>query len=136
MRKIIIASHGELATGILNTLSMIVGDKYVKNIETFSLYPGEDAADLVNKLETKLNKDDEYIILTDILGGSVDNAFSTLLLNENVYLISGVNLLLLLEIVLNEHPDTELVCLTAVENARKGINFRKELVLTAEDEEF
>lgn len=39
MVKIILASHGELSKGMLNSITMIVGD-LANGIETYSLYPG------------------------------------------------------------------------------------------------
>lgn len=40
MAKIILASHGELSKGMLNSVNMIVGD-LASDVETFCLYPGQ-----------------------------------------------------------------------------------------------
>ena len=66
MKKIILASHGELSKGMLNSVEMIVGD-LAKNIETFSLYPGENPNDYAEKIKNQIgSSQDEYIIICDI----------------------------------------------------------------------
>ena len=49
----------------------------------------------------KENQDNELIIFTDLLGGSINNIFLKYIDSENVYLIAGVNLAILIEIVNN-----------------------------------
>ena len=40
MIKLILASHGELSKGMVNSVKMIVGS-LADDVESFSLYPGE-----------------------------------------------------------------------------------------------
>ena len=49
MVKIILASHGDLSKGMLNSVSMIVGD-LAKDVETYSLLPGENPEDYYQEL--------------------------------------------------------------------------------------
>ncbi|MFL0251333.1 PTS sugar transporter subunit IIA [Clostridium neuense] len=123
MRKVILASHGELAKGMLNSLSMIIGET-ARSIEVFCLYPGQSPNDYVEALKTKLNKNDEYIIITDITGGSVNTAFMELTKFENVKLFSGMNMNLILEIILS-HPENinENESKTILENAKSGLTY-------------
>lgn len=44
MANIILASHGELAKGMLHSASMIIGD-LTKGVEVFCLYPGQNPQD-------------------------------------------------------------------------------------------
>lgn len=90
--KIILASHGELAKGMKNTLNMIVGDQ--ANIKAYSAYDEEniDFVSDINK-EIQNRNDEELIIVTDVMGGSVNNAMTELVLkNPDVFLVTGMNL--------------------------------------------
>jgi mannose/fructose-specific phosphotransferase system component IIA len=136
MRQVIVATHGGLSKGLQSTLSMIVGQNVAETIVTYSLQPGMDATDFTVAIKKEMDSRIDYVILTDILGGSVDNALSTLLEYDNVWLISGVNLIMLLEIVLSENPNTNDVCQNALENAKSGMNLRKTVVVFNGDEEF
>lgn len=66
-RKIILASHGNLSNGLLDTAKMIIGN-IPYEVETYSLVPGKLAEDYANelKIEIDANLDTEYIILTDL----------------------------------------------------------------------
>ena len=78
----------------------------------------------------------DYVLLTDIMGGSVDNNLYHLITNPNVWLISGVNLLLVLEIILAaEDTPTEEVLLRAVESAKDSINFRSKLIPESDEDD-
>jgi PTS system mannose-specific IIA component len=131
LRKIIIATHGELSKGLVNSISIIAGESFAEQIQTYSLYPGEDVSALAEKVKEEVLRDSsiDYVLLTDIMGGSVDNNLYHLITNPNVWLISGVNLLLVLEIILAaEETPTEQVLLRSVESAKDSINFRSKLI--------
>ena len=138
MRKVIIATHGELSKGLVNTISIIAGENYAEQIQTYSLYPGEDVSVLAEKVKEEVLGDPslDYVLLTDIMGGSVDNNLYHLITNPNVWLISGVNLLLVLEIILAaEDTPTEEVLLRAVESAKDSINFRSKLIPESDEDD-
>lgn len=126
MAHIILASHGDLSCGMLSSVKMIVGD-LADNIITYSLYPGENPQDYVDSLTREIEKsDDSYLILTDVEGGSVTNAFIQLARFNHVHVISGMNLGLVLEIVVNsidyeKKPSIKL----CVEKAKKAIVYHK-----------
>ena len=61
---------------------------------------------------------------TDIFGGSVNNEFMKYLSKSNIYLIAGVNLPLLFELIMNlESENTVQMIETAVKNARKQLQY-------------
>lgn len=101
MRKVILASHGALSVGMLDSLRMIIGEELTKQVETFSLKPGESAIDFAQTLIEELNEhqEDEYVIVTDILGGSVHTALLQTLPCGNVKLFSGMSMSMLLELL-------------------------------------
>lgn len=122
-RKIVLASHGELAKGLLHTAQMIVG-KLPCEAEVYSLQPGALADDYAKELKEEIqqHKDTEYVILTDIYGASVFSAMLSCVELENVTLFSGMNLNMLLSICL-EHQEVlqETAIQQIVKDAREGI---------------
>ena len=78
MAKIILASHGGLSKGMKDSVSMIVGD-LAKDIETYSLLPGENPEDFYQEVLNEAKESEEqFLILCDIKGGSVHTALSKL----------------------------------------------------------
>lgn len=130
--KILLASHGELSKGILSSIEMILGE-IPMGIDTFCLYPGANPQDYVDELEIKIKNDlnETHLIFTDIEGGSVNTACMQLARYENVFVLAGMNLLLVLELILKKERCTRDDMKRAVENARNGIifhdNFEKDM---------
>ncbi len=98
MKKIIIASHGDLSKGMKHSLQMILGSM-ADPIVTYSLYPGQSAMDFARQIseEVQSNQQDEYVIFADVYGASVCNAMYPLTVNPNVILFAGINLNLIIE---------------------------------------
>lgn len=100
MAKIILASHGGLSKGMKDSVSMIVGD-LTKDIETYSLLPGQNPEDFYQEVLKEVKESDEQIlILCDIKGGSVHTALSKLAVLDNVMVFSGMNMGLVLDAVM------------------------------------
>ncbi|HAR0891770.1 TPA: PTS fructose transporter subunit IIA [Enterococcus faecium] len=98
MATIILASHGEFAQGLKQTATMIIGDSVP--IHALSAFRDEDESILVQikKLLTTIDIEETYI-LTDILGGSVNNDMLTIIKEyEGLQLITGMNLPLVISI--------------------------------------
>lgn len=97
MIQIILASHGDLAKGMKDTLNMIIGD--VSMVEAFSSYRDEcvNVRDAVEEIiKEKYNKEDIFV-LTDILGGSVNNEMMSLIKDyPKIHVLSGMNLSLVI----------------------------------------
>ena len=135
MVNLILASHGDLSKGILNSTMMITGDLH-KNVETFSLYPGENPLDYANDLRKRIMRTkDTWIIIADIQGGSVHTALLQLTALDNVIVFSGINLNLVLGIMLDDYEDlSEDHLHTIVDEARAGITCKKQIEVQLEDE--
>jgi mannose/fructose-specific phosphotransferase system component IIA len=100
MPQIIIASHGGLSKGLLDSMKMVAGPA-ADGIETYSLLPGQNPNDYYEELRGRIEgADEQFIILCDIKGGSVHNALFRLTDLSNVILYSGVNMGMALEIAL------------------------------------
>ena len=132
MAKIILASHGGLSRGMLDTVKMIIGDM-ADGIETYSLLPGANADDFAGELKAKIEADSEkYILVCDVLGGSVCNALVQLTVNERVTALAGMNLPLVIELaVANRMGDVDLDGI--LQTGKDGI--AKTTILAAAEEE-
>lgn len=98
MATIILASHGEFAQGLKQTATMIIGGSVP--IHALSAFRDEDESILVQikKLLATIDIEETYI-LTDILGGSVNNDMLTIIKEyEGLQLITGMNLPLVISI--------------------------------------
>lgn len=103
MRHVIIASHHRFAEGLRDTLEFIGG---VEGMRVVCAYVDETPLDeLVAAAFGPVGDDDEVLVLTDILQGSVNQAFLPYM-GEHVFVVSGVNVACCLELVLSEEPLT------------------------------
>lgn len=98
MRKLLVATHERFASGIMETLKLIMGEN--EDISEISAYvePGFDMQKEAEKKIHELDEEDELIIVADIMGGSVANVFSSYIQSEKVHIITGLNLPLLISL--------------------------------------
>ncbi|AXX65072.1 PTS fructose transporter subunit IIA [Bombilactobacillus bombi] len=98
MRKLILASHSNFAKGLKDTVQFLTS---IKNEQIFALCAYVDGNDDIDQMIEKLLnlESDEYIILTDMAGGSVNQKFYQYM-SDKVQIISGINLPLALSIAL------------------------------------
>lgn len=129
MKKIVIlATHGKFASGIKSSIDMIVGQ--CENLLVLDCY-NEKEFDLEKQIECILSNYVDYkkIFVVDIKGSSIYNKISEYI-NEDIVLISGLNLPLVIEILQNDENDLESI----IENVKNQIEIYKPIYL--EDEEF
>ena len=74
MRKIVVASHSLLAQGFKDTLEFLTGKSDVVN--AVCAYVNDNGEGLDAAVEAALSGTDEVVVLTDALGGSVNQRFS------------------------------------------------------------
>lgn len=138
MYRIVLASHGKLAEGMLNTVQMLLGPQ--ENMKAYCLSPDED----VDGFEDKLKKEiEEYgaqniIFMTELLHGSPFNCLVNLTKEYDLHHISGTNLPTLMGAVLardDEDATIDEVCQAAMEASQNSILDVRALLQTAEDEE-
>ncbi len=96
MRQLVIATHGKFASGLKHAYELITGDQSVIALDTY-LDESFDLQASVSQLLDSLSNH-EVIVLTDVFGGSVNNEFMQYIQQPNLYLVTGVNLPLLIEI--------------------------------------
>jgi fructoselysine/glucoselysine PTS system EIIA component len=129
MRKYLIATHGTLAQGIHSSLEIIMGT--LENVFLLQAYADENKSikEEIDTVLEKISNEDELIIFTDLMGGSVTNQILQYALKEKVYIVSGFNLPLLLDILLadQEIPVNEIIE-TGIKNAKDQIVFVNKLI--------
>ena len=129
----VLLTHGEFSKGICQSASLILGD--VSSIKTISITLKDDISfvkEELNETVNSFNNDKPVVILTDIPGGSTTRvALQYLMEKENVYVITGLNLGLLLELAL---LDLKKDCLDDLKqvilNARNSIDLLNNQVCT------
>jgi fructoselysine/glucoselysine PTS system EIIA component len=129
MRKFLIATHGSFAAGIKSSLEMIIGRTENMNIIQAYTEGNKTIADELDEIVKRITDDDELIIFTDLAGGSITNQVLHTALKKNVYIIAGVNLPLLLDVVLSdpEAPVNEIIE-AGISNARDQIVFVNKII--------
>lgn len=95
--KIYLLSHGKLASGMKNTIELLAGQQ--SNLIAFDSYL-ENGPDLIEFLQELAKGHSPFIVITDLLGGSVNRLALEKLASKDVYLISGMNVALVLSLVL------------------------------------
>lgn len=128
-RKLVLASHGKLASGIKSSLELICGKN--GEIETLDCYltEGFDLEKSVTELMER-HREQELVVVTDLLGGSVNNEFLSHIQRENFYLVAGMNLPFLIELAMQLETADSLSRLieTALTSAKQTIQFCNQLI--------
>ena len=139
MAQIIIATHGGLSKGMLDSLHMVAGGA-ADGIETYSLEFGQNPNDYYEELRERIAATDEqFIIMCDIKGGSVHNALFRLTELPNVVIFSGLTMGMALEIALTAREGMDADAAQRVlDAAREGVTvaFGGAPVEEEEDEDF
>lgn len=136
MRSYIIASHGLLAEGIMDSVRIIFGEQ--ENVTTLCAYvdPGENIKDRVKSLLDSYPEDREIIVVADIMGGSVCNEFMCHLDRENLHVIAGMNLPMLLEMFAHRHSEVNNLINVAVKAGALSVHYCNPMGKEIVDEEF
>ncbi len=133
MKKVIVATHAGMARGMKETAEFIAGSL---PIEAVCCFTEEEHLDkyIARELQS-LGENDKLIVMTDIKVGSVNQMWAALL-NSKVYLISGFNLPLLLDIALaDEESITGQFIRNSIKEAKNEMVFMNEELEKADFEE-
>ena len=128
-KKLLIATHSVFADGIKHAMELVTGEQ--NSVSTLCAYTNDmtEVETPIKEIIDALCDDEELIVTTDIFGGSVNNEFMKYLSKSNIYLIAGVNLPLLFELIMNlESENTVQMIETAVKNARKQLQYCNPLI--------
>ncbi|MFH1563657.1 MAG: PTS sugar transporter subunit IIA [Nitrospirota bacterium] len=122
MIGIVIITHGELCTEFVETAKRIGVES--KNIETISLSPSEGLDDLSLKISQAIKKVDKgkgVVLLTDLLHGSCSKVAGEFLAQDEIEVICGVNLPMIISLVSHQNWDIHQAVQKAKESSIKSI---------------
>ena len=120
-----------------SSVEMVVGAQ--ERLMTISAYVDgcNDPAQELKQMVDSLEEGDELVILTDVLGGSVNNEFTKIVQTRpNTYLIANMNLPLLIQLLFSdqEAPADQVIReILAADDTR--VKFVNDLLTDADDEE-
>lgn len=135
MKRFVIASHGNFAAGILDSVELIMG-KQDNFVPLCAYRDGEnDIKERVKALIEGKAPEDELIIVTDVFKGSVNNEFMNYTNRKDVHVVAGMNLSLLLELVVNQDEDTDIMLREAIKTAQETIVYCNDKA-DVQDEDF
>jgi fructoselysine and glucoselysine-specific PTS system IIA component len=128
-RKYLIATHGTFSAGVKSSLDMIIGA--TEQIYIIQAYVDEHAVieEQIKEILDQIKDEDELIIFSDIMGGSVTNQLLQQALKPKTHVISGFNLPLLIEVILAdaEQPIDEIID-AAIINAKEQMVYINKLI--------
>ena len=124
---ILVVTHGEMATGLMDSLRLIMGDQ--EDYQTLGLKHGDDIVEFSEKIQAgicELDQGEGVLVLVDLFSASPYNqaAMSFNKLKDHKYrLVSGVNLPMLIE-AFNQRmigADLETMYQAAMNTGKDGI---------------
>lgn len=136
MRNVCLVSHGNLAEGLYDTLTMFMGN--CEGVMHMTLKQGE-AVDqfqvrCTEMLKT-LGEEDEVIVLADLIGGSPLTTFLNALSDLGktpLIVLGGMNLAMALNALLNKDQEASIIRDVCLREAADAI---KEFVLSTDEDE-
>ena len=136
MYSFVFITHGDLGNTLLNTASQIMDIDVSKRTKFFSIEFSmsseldEIKANLENTIDDFLKKGNKVLILVDLFGGSPSNIALSLAKKDNVDVISGVNLSMVMYSLEHRDDDTELEVMVdgITRSARQNITSAKQLL--------
>ena len=99
MIGVVVVTHGQLAAELLNAAETIVGD--LPRFAAVSIGWHEDTQDAREEIKQaigRVQQGEGVLILTDMFGGTPANLAMTFLAEQNVEVITGVNLPMLIKL--------------------------------------
>ncbi len=99
MIGIVVVTHGQLATELLHAAETIVGD--LPHVTAVSIGWHEDVQDARNEIQAAIGRVRQgasgVLVITDMFGGTPCNLAMTFLVNDQVEVLTGVNLPMLIK---------------------------------------
>jgi PTS system ascorbate-specific IIA component len=122
MIGVLIVTHGEIGTALLESASQILGERPTQ-VSTLSVWRQDDPDDLVLRAREMMDQIDAgagVLILTDIFGATPGNVVSKLLKNGKVEGVSGVSLPMLLRVLTGRNGGAPASLAVLVQRAMSG----------------
>jgi mannose PTS system EIIA component len=132
---VVVVTHGQLATELVNSTEMIVGD--LPRFTAVSIGWHEDTQEARAEIEQAIARVDQgkgVLILTDMFGGTPSNLAMTFLGENKVEVITGVNLPMLIKLAgLIEKSDLLGVAREMREQGKNAIWVASDLLRARDD---
>jgi len=132
MREVFIASHGHYAQGIVSALNLLIGEDH--GIGAICAYCGEigSTAELAACFSTlaleSARRGNELVLFTDMQGGSVNNTAVQVMMNfPHMHVVSGANLIMLMEFCMSEKPTSDERIQDAIQMATQAMQYMNTL---------
>lgn len=129
--KILVIGHGRFAEGVKSAAQIIVGD--LSEVTFMNTYV--DDIDFHVELDKCFSNNTNILVLTDLFGGSVNQAIMQYITKENIEIITGVNIPLVLEILLSNITGKNLDIREIVSNAKEQIMFVNDVLENSNNDE-
>jgi PTS system mannose-specific IIB component len=131
MVGIILASHGEFATGILQSGKMIFGEQ--ENVKAVTLMPSEGPDDVKAKLKDAIasfDNQDEVLFLVDLWGGTPFNQANSLFEEhkDKWAIVAGMNLPMVIEAYASRFSmgSAQEIAAHILKTAKEGVKVKPE----------
>ena len=130
MFNIILASHGNMAEGMLDSIKLFFGDE-IDKISALCIHAGDDPVEFDHQITSEIKKmgnENGTLIFVDMFGGTPGKRSAMILkdsgLASSIKVITGMNFTMLLEVMglregLNNIKDLDINAL--METGRDGI---------------
>jgi PTS system ascorbate-specific IIA component len=122
MIGVLIVTHGEIGTSLLESASQILGRRPAQ-VCTLSVWRQDDPDDLVlraREMMEQIDAGDGVLILTDIFGATPGNVVSKLLQDGRIEGVSGVSLPMLLRVLTGRNGSNPATLDVLVQRAMTG----------------
>lgn len=120
-KQVVLISHGRLSAGVADAVSMVLGNN--EELSHLGLAPDGNVVELIGQLRDRVaaNPEDQFIVIADLFGGSVCNqSLEQLSAFDNVVLLSGLSMGLVLSVLMTPGELTQAQIDQAIEDARAG----------------
>lgn len=135
MKKVLIATHGKMASGMKYTAELLIGK--MAEITTIDAYvdANADIEKEMNDFFAKKEDGEQVIVFTDIQGGSVNQRLLKYAQDPDVVLITGFNLPMLVQMIMSEGRLSQKEIENYLEEAKKEMKFVSFMVPEEEEKE-
>ena len=130
MIGVVVVTHGQLATELLNAAEAIVGDLPQFSAVSIGWHDNmDDARDEISRTIVRVQGEGGVLILTDMFGGTPSNLSLTFLETDKVEIVTGVNLPMLIKLAgLRQSKDLLAVARELRDTGRSAIHVASDLM--------
>lgn len=130
MIGLVLVTHGAMAAEFLSAMQYVVGPQ--KQVEAVGIFPNDDIQKRRLEIQEKVQKVDAgngVIVLTDMFGGTPSNLAISLMEKENIEVLAGLNLPMLIKLSnMRQNASLKEAARAAEDAGKKYINLASKLL--------